>query len=69
VVADASGAGADIGVPLAPSPPLLPLERQQFDFSDIDRLLDLTDQAIRRAQSVLEEYAKASALHPESRNI
>jgi hypothetical protein len=68
-VADASGAGADIGVPLVPSPPLLPLERQQFDFSDIDRLLDLTDQAIRRAQSVLEEYAKASALHPESRNI
>jgi hypothetical protein len=54
---------------LVPSPPLLPLERQQFDFSDIDRLLDLTDQAIRRAQSVLEEYAKASALHPESRNI
>jgi hypothetical protein len=55
-VADASGAGADIGVPLVPSPPLLPLERQQFDFSDIDRLLDLTDQAIRHAQRVIEAH-------------
>ncbi len=36
------------------SPPLPPLERQQFDFSDIDHWVDLTDQAIRRAQSVLE---------------
>ena len=39
---------------LVPSPPLPPLERQKFDFSDIDRLLDLTDQAIRRTQRVLE---------------
>jgi hypothetical protein len=54
---------------LAPSPPLPPLERQKFDFSDIDRLLDLTDQAIRRTQRVLGEYTKASELHPESRNI
>ena len=66
---DASGEVADIGFPLAPSPPLLPLERHKFDFSDIDRLLDLTDQAIRRTQRVLEEYTTASALHPESRNI
>jgi hypothetical protein len=69
VVADASGEVADIGLPLAPSPPLPPLERQKFDFSDIDRLLDLTDQAIRRTQRVLGEYTKASELHPESRNI
>jgi hypothetical protein len=41
---------------LVPSPPLLPLERQQFDFSDIDRLLDLTDQAIRHAQRVIEAH-------------
>ena len=54
VVADASGEVADIGVPLVPSPPLPPLERQQFDFSDIDRLLDLTDQTIRRTQRVLD---------------
>jgi hypothetical protein len=54
LVADTSGEVADTGFPLVPSPPLSPLERQKFDFSDIDRLLDLTDQAIRRAQSVLE---------------
>jgi hypothetical protein len=56
VVADASRAVADIGVPFVPSPPLPPLERQQFDFSDIDRLLDLTDQAIRRTQRVLDAH-------------
>jgi hypothetical protein len=60
-VADASGEVGDIGVPLVPSPPLLPLERQEFDFSDIDRLLDLTDQAIRRAQSVLEVQSTRSS--------
>ena len=50
------------GFPLVPSPPLPPLERQKFDFGDIDRLLDLTDQAIRRAQSVLEaQSARPSA--------
>jgi hypothetical protein len=54
LVADTSGEVADTGFPLVPSPPLSPLERQKFDFSDIDRLLDLTDQAIRRAQEVLE---------------
>ena len=62
VVVDASGAAADIGFPLVPSPPLPSLERQKFDFSDIDRLLDLTDQAIRRAQEVLEvQSARPSA--------
>jgi hypothetical protein len=44
--------------PLVPSPPLPPLERRQFDFSDIDQLLDRTDQAIRRAQNVLGERSK-----------
>jgi len=51
---DADGNVAQIGAPLSPSPRLPPLARQEFDFSDIDRLLDLTDQAIRRAQRVLE---------------
>src|SRR5271170_4218419 len=51
---DADGDVAQIGAPLSPSPPLPPLARQESDFSDIDRLLDLTDQAIRRAQRVLE---------------
>ena len=44
----------DIPPALPPSPPLPPLERREFDFSDIDRLLDLADQAIRRVQRVLE---------------
>jgi hypothetical protein len=56
LVADTSGEVADMGFPLVPSPPLPPLERRAFDFSDIDRLLDLTDQAIRRAQRVLEAH-------------
>lgn len=54
-------AAADSGpgnppAPLVPSPPLPPRERQQFDFSGIDQLLDQTDQAIRRAQRIIEEY-------------
>ncbi|MBV8736946.1 MAG: hypothetical protein JO007_06760 [Alphaproteobacteria bacterium] len=43
-----------------PSPPLPPRERREFDFSDIDQLLDRTDQAIRRAQNVLEERSKCT---------
>jgi hypothetical protein len=61
VVADASGEVADIGVPLVPSPPLLPFERQKFDFGDIDHWLDLTDQAIRRAQRVLDAQSTRSS--------
>ena len=41
---------------VTPSPPLPPLERREFDFSGLDRLLDLTDQAIQRAQRVLEAH-------------
>ena len=33
-------------------------ERREFDFSDIDQLLDRTDQAIRRLRQVLEEHSK-----------
>jgi hypothetical protein len=43
-------------LPLVPSPPLPPLMQREFEFSDIDRLLGLTDHAIRRAQRVIEEY-------------
>ncbi len=43
---------------LALFPPLPPLARREFDFSDIDQLLALTDQAIRRAQNVLGERSK-----------
>ena len=42
------------------SPPLPPLARREFDFSDIDQLLALTDQAIRRAQNVLGERSKCT---------
>jgi hypothetical protein len=41
-------------------PPLPPLERREFDFGELDRWLDLADQAIRRAQHVLEGYAASS---------
>jgi hypothetical protein len=39
-----------------PSPPPLPLERREYDFTDLDRWLDLADQAILRTRRVLEEY-------------
>jgi hypothetical protein len=38
----------------APSPPLPPLERREFEFGEFDRWLELADQAIRRAQRVLD---------------
>ena len=45
--------------PLArpPSPPLLPLERREYDFTDLDRWLDLADQAILRTQRALRDAA------------
>ena len=54
VVDDANGEVADMGLALVPSPPLHPLDRREFDFSELDHWLDLTDQAIRRTQRVLE---------------
>jgi hypothetical protein len=44
---------------LAPSPPLPALVRHEFDFSELDRLLDLTDRAIRHAQRVLKGHQSA----------
>lgn len=49
---------------LLPSPPLPALMRQEFDFSDIDRLLHLTDDAIRRAKAVLGEYTYPGDVQP-----
>ena len=40
---------------LLPSPALPPFGRREFDFGDLDRWLDLTEQAIRRVQRVLEQ--------------
>jgi hypothetical protein len=45
------------GLGRAPSPPLLHLERREYEFGELDRWLDLADQAIQRAQRVVEEYA------------
>jgi hypothetical protein len=57
------GPAATASVPLA-SPPLPPLERREYEFGELDRWLDLADQAIRRAQHLLEGYA-ASARSPK----
>jgi hypothetical protein len=45
---------------LPPAPPLPPLERRELQFGELDRWLDLADQAIRRAQQVLQGYAGSS---------
>jgi hypothetical protein len=42
---------------LAPSPPLPRFQREEFECGELTRWLDLADQAIRRAQGVLEAYA------------
>lgn len=43
-----AGDAGDIAPAAALAPPLPPLARREFEVGDIDRLLDLTDQAIRR---------------------
>ena len=45
---------------LPPAPPLPRLERGELEFGELDRWLDLADQAIRRAQRVLEEHLKGA---------
>jgi hypothetical protein len=47
-----------LGLGLAPSPTLPPLERREFECGELDGWLDLADQAIRRAQRVLEEKVR-----------
>jgi hypothetical protein len=54
-----SGSPRAMGPLLAPSPPLPPLERREFEFGELDRWLDSADQAIRRAQRVLEQHSSA----------
>jgi hypothetical protein len=49
-----------MAAPLPPSPPLPPLERRTFEFAELDRWLDLTDQAIRRVERVLEQQEKTT---------
>jgi len=45
-----------------PSPPLPPLERTEYEFGDLDRWLDLADQAIRRTQRVLDETVQVASV-------
>jgi hypothetical protein len=45
-----------------PSPPLPPLERIEYEFGELDRWLDLADQAIRRTQRVLDETVQVASV-------
>jgi hypothetical protein len=45
-----------VPAPLAPSPPLPRFQREEFEFGELDRWLDLADQAIRRTQRILQDY-------------
>jgi hypothetical protein len=47
----------EAGIKPPPSPPLPPLERWEYEFGELDRWLDLANQAILRAQRIVEEYA------------
>jgi len=43
--------------PLTVGPLLTPLERQEFDFTDLDRWMRQADLAIRRTKAVLDRLA------------
>jgi hypothetical protein len=59
--AAASEGAAGTASMLAPSPPLPRLEPRELEFGELDRWLDLADQAIRRAQRVLEEQVEGAS--------
>jgi hypothetical protein len=48
---------ADSLAPMLPSSPLTPIDRRQFDYSDLDRWMAQMDQAIRHARLTLRELA------------
>jgi len=48
----------DGAAPPLPSAPLTPIDRRQFDYSDLDRWMAQTDQAIRHAQRTLSALAR-----------
>jgi hypothetical protein len=50
--------------PPAEPPTLTPLERHEFDFTDLDRWTRDADQAIRRAKAVLDQLAIATRPSP-----
>jgi hypothetical protein len=45
------------GLGRPPCPPLPPLERREYEFGELDRWLDLADQAIRRAQRLVQKHS------------
>ena len=45
-----------------PSRPLPPLERREYEFGELDRWLDLADEAIRRTQRVLDETVQVASV-------
>jgi hypothetical protein len=55
-IAAADAIPSDPPRPLVPSPSLPPPMRHEFDFGQIDQLLDRTDQAIRRAERILMQH-------------
>lgn len=59
---DRPGIAADIIQPSIPSAPLDPVERRQFDFSDLERWMAQMDQTIRHARLTLS--ALAPSKHP-----
>jgi hypothetical protein len=48
----------DIAGPPLPSAPLTPIDRRQFDYSDLDHWMAQMDQAIRRTRRVLSDMAR-----------
>jgi hypothetical protein len=51
-------AGGDVGPSLRQSLVLTPLERKEFEFSDLDDWMREADQVIRRSQAILDRIAK-----------
>ena len=66
------GSGADDADPPDTPPPVLerlrltPLERTEFEFSDIDEWMREADQVIRRSQAILDRLAQDRPAAPRS---
>jgi len=63
IVAENSSAIGDIPL-LADRQSLSPLERKEFDFTDIDRWMRQADEAIRRTKAVLDRLAASAPVVP-----